>query len=170
MKSYRYLNSLKSGLGKGGIVEREGKVYLRILLNRDETTKDQYPLELMTATAKEDNSLHTIDYDLAISCKSAYLALRKLGLNEQGVLKKDGNGRPYVSFFVFQVKEIEELDPLVEAYFEEFDSLTARAKEEEWGKKGDLVKIYDNLVVEDGEPVYLSDGVWLNSDGSLSNL
>ncbi len=33
--------------------------------------------------------------------------------------------------------------------------------------KNEMEELYDDLCVEDGEDVYLSDGVWLSSDGSM---
>ena len=48
------------------------------------------------------------------------------------------------------------------------DSYKERARARD-AAEGSLQNLYQELDIGDGEPVYLSDGVWLNSDGSMDD-
>ena len=58
-----------------------------------------------------------------------------------------------------QVDENEELDSGLPAGFE---SIQHEERED-----NDLIDLYDAICVEDGQPVYLCDGVWLYPDGDV---
>ena len=124
-------------------------VLLRILHEGDSYT-------LMTATAKEDDDSY-----------QAYPNLEKLVAAAEEVLGRgehhtDNWGRPYLLCRGFDhPKAIRELANLIAT------KLGLPSVDEPWADE-EMREIYDEFSVgEDGEPAYLSDGVYISKRGRL---
>ncbi len=135
------------------IVIRKGVVYLRIV-----GSEGNYVV--MTATAGED-------YNGVVACpnmvslnEAALRTSKTFGLRP--TVKRDYHGREYVE--LCQCEYISDAYRASEKLFYLFkECCTDRTTNE-------LVKVYSCLAIDDsGEDVYLSDGMWLSSDGSYSD-
>lgn len=162
--AFRIFDSDKVGLksDEGFVVARNSTGYLRVLGRK-------HLWEMMTATASEDHGRIKVCADQLRLVESALRLSIELG-NEPRV-EKDWRGREYVKICVITSDPSESdeafqrrTDALFERFFEIFDdyrNLDSRANDE-------MRELYDALATGDqGGEVYLSDGVWLGSDGSL---
>lgn len=164
--TFQILPSTKKGLNSSEsyVVIRGHTSFLRIL-----GAAPQW--ELMTATASEDhgpiqvcsNQLRLIESALRLGAK----------LDTRPRVETDWLGREYVKICVINAQKnlndeefISELSTASELgrFFDTYDSYTdvsSRARAE-------MIGLYQDLATDDlGGEVYLSDGVWLGSDGSL---
>jgi hypothetical protein len=146
------------------IVTRGGTGFLRILGAEPEWS-------LMTATANEDDGRTPRCPD---QLRLVEAALR-LGteLKTEPRVERDWQGREYVKICVItrdagQAQDAfdKENADLFRRFFEIYDECTnLRTRGED-----DMRDLYDALSSDsDGGDVYLSDGVWLRSDGSLDD-
>lgn len=158
------LRSNKSGLesNEGYVVVRDGISFLRIL-------GGELNWSVMTATASEDHGRIQVCPDRLRLVESALRLCAEHGGNP-GV-EKDWLGREYVKIGTITREPGEgdedfqnEYDALFRRFFEIFDGyrdLNSRGSDE-------MRDLYGALAIDDeGGDVYLSDGVWLRSDGSL---
>lgn len=162
--NYRILESRKVGLDSEEcyVVERNGISFLRILGGEPNWS-------VMTATASEDHGQIKVCPEQFRLVESALRLCAEHG--EQPGIEKDRLGREYVKIGTITRQPGESEDDfqrvnhaLFHRFFEIFDSykdLGSRGKAE-------MCELYDAIAVTDeGGDVYLSDGVWLRSDGSL---
>lgn len=156
---FNIIESRKSGLNsKESYVIVRGKTsFLRIL------GKDPH-YELMTATASEDNRrIKVCSNQIQLIESALRLALE---LKIKPLVEYDWKKREYVKICSFTIENDEEIltEEIPSRFFEIFDNyidIQRRAKEE-------MIELYNSLAIDDsGEAVYLSDGVYLSSDGSL---
>jgi hypothetical protein len=160
----QFLRSSKAGLEsrESYIVTRGKTSFLRIL-------GEEPSWELMTATASEDRGGISVCPD---QLRLVETALR-LGteLKTSPAVHTDWMAREYVKICGLLQRENEsdeefnrEIWSLIRRFFQIYDACTnlrSRASNE-------MIQLYSALSVDDtGGDVYLSDGVWLSSDGSL---
>lgn len=161
--TFEILRSEKIGLDskESYVVARNGTSFLRVL-------GDEPKWELMTATASEDHGRITVCLDQRRLVESAL----RLGaeLDAWPRVEKDRIGREYVKICeitretgqnanVFD----EENSRLFRRFFEIYD----KHQDPSLRGGGEMCELYDALATNDeGSDVYLSDGVWLSSDGS----
>lgn len=157
-------SSQKNGINskESYIVTRGCTSYLRIL-----GCEPQY--FLVTATASEDSGHITVCNDQV----RLIAAAKKLGkeLETNPSVEKDWIGREYISICGIKTDPEQnqddferEIEQLLSRFFELFDEY----KDIEKRPENEMVEIYHELAIDDfGGDVYLSDGVWLSSDGSL---
>ncbi|WP_157696584.1 hypothetical protein [Porphyrobacter sp. CACIAM 03H1] len=154
--------SQKAGLisEESHIVGRGDQVYLRIL-------GKQPTWQVMTATAGEDDGTVGAVSDRAALVEAAF----KIGHRRQTqpVAKRDLKGRDYVLICELHQRKEESDDQLNEELHEfisEFFCVFDEREAEDPHLREELIEIYRALSSEfDGEDIYLSDGVWLSSDG-----
>jgi len=162
--TFSVLESKKVGLEskESYVVVRNRTAFLRILGTEPEWS-------LMTATADEDHGRVLVCLDQRRLIEAAL----RLGveLNTEPTVKRDWKGREYVKV-CFITRNCGEHDEAFDKestrafvrFFEIFDGLQ-RLSDRPIVERRNL---YDQLDLGDsGEDVYLSDGVWLSSDGSL---
>ncbi|UJM90428.1 hypothetical protein LRK24_00550 [Rhodanobacter denitrificans] len=165
---FRFLPSHKQGLGSehGLIVVRNNVSYFRILSGRDNSK-----IDIMTTTAGEDNSQITACRDRSKLVRSTVRLAWQL--NAIPYPKVDRRGREYIQFEPIGIDPFENTDELADAlrvFFEKFFRIfdSDMQSVDYHNPDSDLIKIYQTLATdEEGSDVYLSDGVWLSSDGSL---
>lgn len=166
MREYEVEISTKSNLRAGYFIRRGQRVFLRVLLG-----SGRFPFDLMTATAGENDKYALGVGDLSISCKAAFLAATEFfklkGIDCHPTYLTDRSGRPFVYFCSFSEGSESEalIFELIDLYFEKLDELLLSFDSSREGN--DLVQIYSDLCVNRGEPVYLSDGLWLTSSGTI---
>lgn len=165
MANFQIIESCKTGLlsPDSYVVTRTKTSFLRLLGKKP-------TFELMTATANEDTSDIRVCLDQRRLIEAALHTSKQFGMLP-GV-KADRFGREYVKICTIsrEAGESEEfvysqLNEVIECFFDFYDnhkSLDVKCEEE-------MQCLYDELVVDDGEDVYLGDGVWLSSDGSFHN-
>lgn len=166
MSDFEIREARKAALGNSHIVIRNKKIYLRIW---DNEIEDGFPYVLVTATASDDTGYGLGNFDLSTSCKAAQLATEEFGLEPTHT--SDRAGRPYVILCSFRIESIsndEDFLKIISKYFEFFDGLGNDIKSKDTGSSSDLIEIYESLAINNG-PVYLSDGLWLNSDGTMTD-
>ncbi|HPZ14794.1 MAG TPA: hypothetical protein PLK04_11260 [Bacillota bacterium] len=161
---FQIFTSTKNGLNspESYVVVREKTSYLR-LLGRDPRW------DLVTATASEDNGRIKVCNDKLRLVESAL----RLGaeLESKPTVEKDWMGREYVTICVVfkkpgqeQVSLLEGLTTLLTRFFKIYDDhhpLKSRSGDE-------MRELYSSIATNNqGNDVYLSDGVWLSGDGSL---
>ena len=149
--------SKKAGLNSkdGYKITRGGTIFLRLL-----GSASYY--ELMTATAGEDNGRFPVFGNKMQLIEAAMQTAADF--NFQPLVENDFLQREYVKICAFEGLEDKDLEPIVERFFEHLD------KYEPLQQRGnnEMVDLYETLRIDDiGSDVYLSDGVWLSSDGSL---
>jgi|AraplaMF_Col_mMF_1032025.scaffolds.fasta_scaffold01231_17 hypothetical protein len=121
----------------------------------------------MTATASEDDGAISVCHDRRRLVGSALRLCRQLGLTAQET--RDRLGRDYVKVCrIAREREDEDLREVlvrtIELFFEIYDG----AGEPVGNRVDEMVDLYAAISSgSDGEDVYLSDGLWLSSDGSL---
>lgn len=113
----------------------------------------------MTATASEDTGSFRAYEDQSSLINATIQALQLFDLDAE--MKLDHAGRPYVETIVSCDKE--HLLHVAQTALREmgFEDVSILALD-------DMLSIYDQLAVgDDGEDVYLSDGMWITSDGLM---
>lgn len=162
--SFKIYKSSKVGLDseESYIVARGSTGFLRVL-------GAEPAWSLMTATADEDHGLIQRCPDQLRLVEAALRLGAELATEPR--VERDWLGREYVKICVItraagetQEHFEEENADLFRRFFELYDSCTdLKARNED-----DMRQLYDALAPDDeGGDVYLSDGVWLGSDGSL---
>lgn len=158
------LESSKVGLDskEGYVVVRNHTAFLRVL-------GAEPAWSLMTATADEDHGRVLVCADQRRLVEAAL----RFGaeLNTEPTVERDWKGREYVKVCVITRNPGEtdegfdrENKRAIGRFFEIFDSMP-RLSDRPLIERRNL---YDDLALGDrDEDVYLSDGVWLSSDGSL---
>lgn len=162
--TFSVLESKKVGLEskESYVVMRDRTAFLRILGADPEWS-------LMTATADEDHGRVLVCSDQRRLIETAL----RLGveLNTEPTVKRDWKGREYVKVCVI-TRNSDESDEVFDnentralgRFFEIFDSLPRLSDRPIVERRN----FYDELSLDDsGGDLYLSDGVWLSSDGSL---
>ncbi|HGY1221828.1 TPA: hypothetical protein ACNU0J_000988 [Klebsiella pneumoniae] len=155
--------SNKRGFGgqESFIVTRGKKSYLRIVGNNPHYS-------LMTVTASEDDKSFYVCRDKIKLISSAL----QLGtwLNIPPSHETDSSGRKFIRICTIEFipgkekEDIEEVREVLEHFFQIYD--TCNPGREDVMK--DMKEIYSFLSHDDSyDDVYLSDGVWLSSDGKL---
>lgn len=160
--AFEIVKSTKAGLASDEslLVVRNGTSYLRIL--------GQEPLwELMTATASEDDGCAKVCGDTRRLIETAIRLCLALGFNAHET--RDRLGRDYVKICrIVRERDDEDLRDVLFRTVERFFDLFDRPSERVAGGEDDLANLYEAISPDgDGEDVYLSDGVWLSSDGTL---
>lgn len=169
IRDFRIVGSLKPGFAaeENWIVVRGGEVFLRLVGGCGS-------YQLMTATVGEDaGSLKSCadQHILRVAAKRTAVHF-EVEAHED----KDSAGRDFVRICRFTIdsnteqsrqQTLSEVYEVCDALFENFDN--------EYGgdrsRDTSLEAIYDVLAIHDsGGPVYLSDGIWLGSGGSISDL
>lgn len=159
---FEIVGSTKEGLVSNDsfLVIRHGISYLRLL--------GQEPCwELWTATASEDDGSVQVCGDRLRLIEAAARLCIELGTT--GLEAKDRSGKDYIKICriarsVQDENLDEELSQVVERFFELFDELGQRGTD----GTDELADLYNAISSGDSsEDVYLSDGVWLSSDGGL---
>jgi hypothetical protein len=166
LTAFQVLQSNKSGLDskESYVVIRNSTSFLRVLGGEPKWT-------LMTATASEDHGRIAVCMERKRLVQSAF----RLGLEieTEPTSKRDSSGREYVEICVItrdpgqseQAFEDENTHLFTRFFeiFDEFDDAGSEARDE-------MREMYSALAIDDlGSDVYLSDGVWLGSDGSLED-
>ena len=164
MSAIEILKSDKVGLNsKESYVVVRGKTsFLRILGCEPEW-------ELMTATASEDHGRIRVCSDQLRLVEAALRLGADLGTRP--LVEKDWLGREYVKICGVRQdlgqddemfnKELRSLFDKFFAHYDNYRDASSRGHDE-------MQELYDILATDDhGGDVYLSDGVWLSSDGSL---
>jgi hypothetical protein len=161
-RQWEIIESNKSGLNSEvkAIVVSEGVVFLRIVGDGKKCT-------LMTATMGEDRGSPRACPDQIRLIAAAVNLHAKYGA-ASGV-SQDWQNRFYVKIHD-QLEDMDAVNRCVTEFFEVLDGFVSGpvtpAKQTPAGSN-DLRELYDALAVDDvGHDVYLSDGVWLGSDGS----
>lgn len=159
--SFEIIKSTKAGLLSEGswLVVRGSTSYLRVLGQEPSWT-------LVTATANEDNGLIRVCRERRRLIETAIRLCSAMGLGPHEA--KDRFGRDYVNICrIVRVANDDvqgELEQVVHKFFDLFDERDARAA----GPGQEMVELYEVMSSgDDGSDVYLSDGLWLSSDGSL---
>ena len=135
------------------IVVFEGVVYLRVVGSEGDYI-------VMTATAGEDFNGVVAYGNLVELNEAALRASKAFGLIP--AVKRDYHGREYV-----EVCRCEYLSDAYRAAEQVFSLLKKHSPER---TKKEMVEVYSELSVDDsGGDVYLSDGLWLSSDGSVAD-
>lgn len=162
-KEIKVHKSNKRGFGnqESHIITRGKTSYLRIVGN--------YPsYSLMTATASEDDRSFYVCGDKIKLVASAI----QLGseLNIPPSFEKDRSGRNFIRICAVnfnpdaEQEDLDELRDVLERFFEIFDASNPSRPE----ALEEMQEIYASLAPDDSnDDVYLSDGVWLSSDGCL---
>lgn len=154
--------STKAGLEsqESLLVVRAGTSYLRILGQEPSWT-------LMTATASEDDGSVKVCGERRRLIETAIRLCQELGLSAHET--KDRIGRDYVNICrIVRTRADEdvysELSQIVERFFDLFDELGNPSS----GPADDMVHLYEAISSDsNGGDVYLTDGLWLSSYGSL---
>ncbi|WP_137917078.1 hypothetical protein [Hydrogenophaga sp. 2FB] len=154
--------SRKRGLPEGSRIITRGKtVYLRMIKQGDSD-------DLVTATASEDDGSYWVCSDKSKLVASAVLLRHERGNTSSQMTDTVGRSYIWICNAKFEPgSESEtnaEMNELVEDFFRIFDSYNPAEPK----TVNDMRDIYSVLAVDDSDDeVYLSDGVWLGSDGSL---
>ncbi|EHD13553.1 hypothetical protein CIN_17450 [Commensalibacter intestini A911] len=157
--TFEIIKSKKEGLDskEGYIIVRSTTVFLRLL-----GEKPHY--ELMTATADEDNGPITVCQNQKQLITSALQLALELKLKP--LVTSDHNSRKYVkicSLIIEDNNQEIQTKEILKRFFEIYDNYDIKSRAEE-----EMIELYNDLAIDDsGEDVYLSDGMYLSSDGSL---
>lgn len=160
---FQIIRSKKTGLNaKDSYVIVRGRIsFLRVL-------GDSLTWNVMTATASEDDGHIQVCTDrMRLVDAAMRFALENGGCPK---LERDWMGREYVRFctITWDGRDGDEfamsMDSFIQRFFEKFDNCVDVDKHND----REMRELYEALAVDDsGGDVYLSDGVWLSSDGSL---
>lgn len=161
-ENFQIIKSNKSGLNsrESYIVARGGISYLRVL-------GDEPQWEVMTATASEDDGAAQVCSDRRRLVEAAIRLCQSRGLRGFQT-KQDRFGREYIKLAIIirdgHSEPLDDLTQLAREFFDLFD----RPDDGGSGGPDEMVGIYKSISSRsEGEDVYLSDGLWLSSDGSL---
>jgi hypothetical protein len=116
--------------------------------------------ELMTATAGDPGRPAFPNPDRLMFVAAQCFA--EIGMTNEK--KQDFMGREYAQFYGDSPVEHIEAAITKTAQMLELERPISRNRS---GKERDMSSLYEELSVEDGEPVYLSDGMYLHPDGSI---
>ncbi|XCG51974.1 hypothetical protein ABVK50_29380 (plasmid) [Mesorhizobium sp. WSM2240] len=121
----------------------------------------------MTATASEDDGCVKVCGDRRRLIETAIRLCLALGFNAHET--KDRLGRDYVKICrIVRERDDEDLRDVLFRTVERFFDLFDGPGEQVTGGADDMIDLYEAISSGgDGEDVYLSDGLWLSSDGSL---
>lgn len=164
MINFEIIESHKAGLPSPDsyVVTRSKTSFLRLLGSHPEWA-------LMTATASEDSGAIRVCADRRRLIEAALRTCLELG-GETPIVEKDRLGREFVKIGVLNQNESEsdeliknQLHTVIACFFDFYDNHKSPYER----GRDEMRLLYDSLVVEDGEDVYLSDGLWLRSDGSV---
>lgn len=137
------------------MVCRGKNIFLRIL-------GEEPRYHLMTATAGEDDGAFVRVGNQPYLIETALRVAAELGI--KSAVNNDYAGREYVNICAFEY--VSDAFRISQNFFDKYDECSAP----ELRAQNDLQEIYEALSTDDsGEDVYLSDGVWLGSDGSVRN-
>lgn len=156
--------SNKSGLAskESYIITRGGNSFLRVL-------GADPKWELMTATASEDHGQFTVcRYRLRL-IEAAFRA--GIEFDSGPIEKTDRAGRKYVSIGVFNRlpdQSQEDLAEALEGFAHRFFEIYDECNDLNSSGPNKMSELYEAISPDDtGDEVYLSDGVWLSSNGVL---
>ena len=163
-KSFQIIESKKSGLDsrESYVVTRNRTSFLRILGGEPEWA-------LMTATASEDDGRIKVCADQLRLIESAL----RLGaeLDTKPSVETDWLGREYVKICIItreQGQSEKVFDSENESLFRRFFEIYDEYRDLDSRDSSEMRELYDVLAIDDqGGDVYLSDGVWLSSDGAF---
>ena len=165
-KAFQILKSEKQGLNskESYIVSRGQISFLRIL-----GADPQW--ELMTATASEDHGrIQVCNNQLRLVEAALRLGMK---LDTKPKVEADRMGREYVKICVItqtSSEDDETFNKELEGIFSHFFELYDNSQAIEARGDSEMRDLYGDLAIDgQGSDVYLSDGVWLSSDGSVSN-
>jgi hypothetical protein len=146
------------------VIVRNRTSFLRVLGGEPEWS-------LLTATASEDHGRITVCADQRRLIESAL----RLGaeLQTEPRIESDWAGREYARVCTItreatQSEEVfeREKSELFARFFEIYDSLANQNSR----SADEMRELYETLsIATSGDQIYLSDGVWLSNDGSLSD-
>lgn len=135
------------------MVCRESTIFLRIL-------GEEPNYEIMTATADEDSTAFTRVGNQPYLIETALRVAAEIGIKT--CVRKDHAGREYAKICSFEY--ISDAFRISDKFFTMYDQF----QEFEKRPQNEMQKVYESLAADDsGQDVYLSDGVWLSSDGSV---
>ena len=135
------------------IITAIGVVYMRIV-----GSEGNYVV--MTATAGEDYCGDVACSNMVALNEAALRTSKEFGL--EPTVKRDYHGREYVE--LCQCEYISDAFRAAEQLFKFFEECCSGRSTNE------LVEVYSSLAIDDsGADVYLSDGMWLSNDGSISD-
>ena len=164
MTDFQILDSSKFGLSSPDsyVVTCSNTSYLRLLGKHPEWT-------LMTATASEDKGSVRVCSDQRRLIEAALRTSIDFGIEKPRV-DADWRKREYVKICtVIQGPEENDdlvksqLNEIIEKFFHFYNNHTPSGDKRE----EEMQFLYKEMVVENGNDVYLSDGVWLSSDGAI---
>lgn len=161
---FQIISSSKHGINsrESYVIAREKIGFLRVL-------GDEPEWSLITATASEDHGQIHVCSDQRRLIETALRLGAEIGTSPK--VKQDWLGREYVEICVItrEPGESEEVFDrentcLLKKFFEIFDGLNGAT----FQSADELCALYGALSIDDqGDDIYLSDGVWLSSDGSM---
>ena len=125
--------------------------------------------ELMTATASEDHGQFAVCQDRLRLIEAAFRAGLEFDSGPRG--KTDRAGREYVSIGVFNRlpdQSQEDLATALEGFAHRFFEIYDDCGDMNSSGPNEMRELYEAISPDGaGDEVYLSDGVWLSSDGSM---
>ena len=166
MKIFWVQDSQKSGLvsEESFIVGRGTQVFLRILGKEPKW-------QIMTATASEDDGRLQVCSNRSKLVQAAFVFGYRH--NTEPVSKRDWKNREYVLICNLEQKNSiteSEFNQLFATFIEEFFVVFDEFADAQHDSRDEMIEIYESLSDSDmGDGVYLSDGVWLASDGSIED-
>lgn len=175
MNNYSIEVSDKQELGSGWRIVKDNKIFLRVLRTKG-SQKDKFPYELVTATAADNSGKNKAlsNHERLMSIKAAKKTHVDLFNKEEPELKYDWAGREYISICVASEDSLEskdtvesEMEELIQKFFKNYQDLSLAIDDSEKLQGNSLVSLYEDIHVQSGEAVYLSDGMWLTPDGRI---
>lgn len=162
--AFQIIESNKAGLesNESYVITRGATSFLRVLGSEPQWT-------LMTATASEDHDRIRVCADRRRLVASAF----RLGveIETDPVGKKDRAGREFVRICVINREpgqSQEDFESENAALFRRFFEIFDEYEDPDSGSGDEMRELYGAVATDDQDgDVYLSDGVWLSSDGSL---
>lgn len=154
---------------KAGINDKESLIVTRGTTSYLRIVGQSPSYRIMTATASEDNRQFSVCMD-KIRLNAAALQLGS-ELETQPSFAKDSSGREFVHICTITAKPESDpaenwaqLEKALNRFFELYDSgVPTKPK-----ALNEMREIYRTISSDgSGDDIYLSDGVWLGSDGSL---
>ncbi|MFL9896257.1 hypothetical protein [Paraburkholderia sp. RL17-381-BIF-C] len=153
----KVLPSEKTGISsrEKAVVVCDGILYLRIL-------GSAHNYELMTATASEH-----IGFPVVCNEQTRLIAAANQLRTDHGgnpAFFEDRAGRKYVK--ICKADTILEFEPVIAEFFEIYDRCEVSGD----NGKDEMREVYEAISPSDSdEDLYLSDGLWLSSDGLMSD-
>lgn len=140
------------------IVTRGRTSFLRVV-------GEQPNYEMMTATASEDGNDFVVCQERARLISAALRLASEIGVNP--VPRKDRAGREFLGICTVKLESNDsfaEVDAALVRFFQLYDEVSSPSE----AGTDEMREIYNHLAVDDSmNEIYLSDGVWLSSDGAL---